>query len=221
MSDLEQAARLALDVLEDLVSTLDDDRAFMTSALSAITALRAALAQQAEPVAIPGAIPMSKVVARSRAMPERADALERARQRLEQAEPVDKALTKTEPPVDKEQAEPAVADRVGYSIGGAKWLHQWSNRDEEETANQWKKGYNAARDLVRIMLDTPQQAEPVAWVGLTDGEAEQTFAKHDCNISTHLAGILARAIEAALKQKNAQQAEPVIEPDDASGNPSY
>ena len=50
MSDLEKAARQALDALEDLVSTLDDDRTFMTSALSAITALRAALAQQAEPV---------------------------------------------------------------------------------------------------------------------------------------------------------------------------
>jgi hypothetical protein len=52
MTALEQAARLALDALDDLVSTLDDDRAFMTSALSAIDALRAAL-QQAEPVAWP------------------------------------------------------------------------------------------------------------------------------------------------------------------------
>jgi hypothetical protein len=44
--------------------------------------------QQAEPVAIPGAIPMAEVAARSRAMPERADALEAARERLKQAEPV-------------------------------------------------------------------------------------------------------------------------------------
>lgn len=43
-------------------------------------------AHQAEPVAIPGAIPMSEVAARSRAMPERADALERARERLRQEE---------------------------------------------------------------------------------------------------------------------------------------
>jgi hypothetical protein len=42
------------------------------------------LKQQAEPVAIPGAIPMAEVAARSRAMPERADALERARERLKQ-----------------------------------------------------------------------------------------------------------------------------------------
>jgi hypothetical protein len=42
------------------------------------------------------------------------------------------------------------------------------------------------------------------WVGLTDEEAQQTFARHNCTISTHLAGILARAIliEAKLKGKN-------------------
>ena len=40
------------------------------------------------------------------------------------------------------------------------------------------------------------------WVGLTDEEAQQTFAKHNCTISTHLAGILARAIEAKLKENN-------------------
>jgi hypothetical protein len=52
----------------------------------------AALAQQAEPVVIPGAVPMSEIAARSRAMPERADALERARERLKQAEPVQALL---------------------------------------------------------------------------------------------------------------------------------
>jgi pyruvate/2-oxoacid:ferredoxin oxidoreductase beta subunit len=40
------------------------------------------------------------------------------------------------------------------------------------------------------------------WVGLTDEEAQKTFAEHNCDISTHLAGILARAIEAKLKEKN-------------------
>ena len=40
------------------------------------------------------------------------------------------------------------------------------------------------------------------WVGLTDEEAQQTFARHNCTISTHLAGILTRAIEAKLKEKN-------------------
>jgi hypothetical protein len=46
---------------------------------------------------------------------------------------------------------------------------------------------------------TPPQR---TWVGLTDEEAQQTFARHNCTISTHLAGILARAIEAKLKDKN-------------------
>jgi len=40
------------------------------------------------------------------------------------------------------------------------------------------------------------------WVGLTDEEAQKTFVEHNCDISTHLAGILARAIKAKLKQKN-------------------
>jgi hypothetical protein len=44
--------------------------------------------QQAKPVAIPGAVPMSEIAARSRSMPERTDALEAARERLKQAEPV-------------------------------------------------------------------------------------------------------------------------------------
>lgn len=40
------------------------------------------------------------------------------------------------------------------------------------------------------------------WVGLTDEEAQKTFARHNCTISTYLAGILARAITAKLKEKN-------------------
>ena len=35
---------------------------------------------------------------------------------------------------------------------------------------------------------------------LTDEEAQETFAKHNCTISADLAGILARAIEAKLKE---------------------
>ena len=46
---------------------------------------------------------------------------------------------------------------------------------------------------------TPQQR---TWVGLTDKEAQETFAKHNCTISADLAGILARAIKAKLKEKN-------------------
>ena len=40
------------------------------------------------------------------------------------------------------------------------------------------------------------------WVGLTDEEAQKTFMEHNCTISADLAGILARAIEAKLKEKN-------------------
>jgi len=48
------------------------------------------------------------------------------------------------------------------------------------------------------LLYPPQRT----WVGLTDEEAQQTFARHNCTISVDLAGILARAIEAKLKEKN-------------------
>ncbi len=40
------------------------------------------------------------------------------------------------------------------------------------------------------------------WQGLTDEEAKKTFEAHNCTISADLAGILARAIEAKLKEKN-------------------
>jgi hypothetical protein len=40
------------------------------------------------------------------------------------------------------------------------------------------------------------------WQGLTDEEAKKTFEAHNCVISADLAGILARAIEAKLKEKN-------------------
>jgi len=55
-----------------------------------------------------------------------------------------------------------------------------------------------AADAIEYLLS---QA-PSHWASLTDGEAQQTFAKHNCTISTDLAGILARAIEAKLKEKN-------------------
>ena len=49
------------------------------------------------------------------------------------------------------------------------------------------------------LYTTPPQRE---WIGLTDEEAQKTFARHNCTISTDLAGILARAIKKALKEKN-------------------
>jgi hypothetical protein len=55
-------------------------------------------------------------------------------------------------------------------------------------------------DLCDVHYWQTQAQRP--WVGLTDEEAQQTFARHNCTISTHLAGILARAIEAKLREKN-------------------
>jgi hypothetical protein len=59
-----------------------------------------------------------------------------------------------------------------------------------------------------------EQAEPVAWVGLTDAEI------YECWPGVESMFKIARAIEAALKEKNAKpvQAEPVA---DDSGNASY
>jgi cytidylate kinase len=54
-----------------------------------------------------------------------------------------------------------------------------------------------AATALRQALETDKQ-----WVGLTDEEAKKTFEEHNCVISADLAGILARAIEAKLKEKN-------------------
>jgi hypothetical protein len=90
MNRLEQAARQALHALKAMQSCVVEMRCGLRICDEAIDQLEAALAQpqQAEPVVIPGAIPMSEIAARSQSMPERAEALERARKRLEQAEPV-------------------------------------------------------------------------------------------------------------------------------------
>lgn len=56
-----------------------------------------------------------------------------------------------------------------------------------------------AADAIEYLLS---QA-PSPWASLTDEEAQQAFKRHNCDISKDLAGILARAIEAALKGKNA------------------
>ena len=50
-------------------------------------------------------------------------------------------------------------------------------------------------NLPKIPLYTKPPQRP--WVGLTDDEAQQVFKRHNCDISKDLAGILARAIEAA------------------------
>ena len=53
-----------------------------------------------------------------------------------------------------------------------------------------------------VPLYTTPPAAQRQWVGLTDEEAKKAFAEHNCDISKDLAGILARAIEAKLKEKN-------------------
>lgn len=62
----------------------------------------------------------------------------------------------------------------------------------------WKSDKPAfGDDWVPLYTTPPPVAEPHKRKPLTDEEAQQIFAKHNCTISTHLAGILARAIEAA------------------------
>jgi len=69
------------------------------------------------------------------------------------------------------------------------------------------KGFYWAKPT-KITAPTIVDVEPLAlytqrtWVGLTDEEAQETFARHNCTISVDLAGILARAVEAKLKEKN-------------------
>jgi len=51
-----------------------------------------------------------------------------------------------------------------------------------------------------LIYTSPPASKP--WVSLTDEEAQKTFHEHNCVISPDLAGILARAIEAKLREKN-------------------
>jgi len=60
---------------------------------------------------------------------------------------------------------------------------------------------DVAQMLIRELGDRLAKLEK-PWVGLTDEEAQETFARHNCTISADLAGILARAIGAKLKKKN-------------------
>ncbi len=68
---------------------------------------------------------------------------------------------------------------------------------EQEPVGIYKVIIDSIRDSSEIVA--PPKRE---WVGLTDEEAQKTFARHNCTISTDLAGILARAITAKLKEKN-------------------
>lgn len=70
------------------------------------------------------------------------------------------------------------------------WIYIGSKRQ-----NIWRC---ALCDEYRI--DDPTQKRE--WQGLTDEEAKRVFNDEHCNISADLAGVLARAIEQALKEKN-------------------
>jgi hypothetical protein len=78
------------------------------------------------------------------------------------------------------------------------WMHKQGNYtephlrqlDNDEIERGWTE---------KPLYTAPPQRE---WVGLTDEEARKTFEAHNCVISADLAGILARAIEAKLREKN-------------------
>ena len=78
--------------------------------------------------------------------------------------------------------------------------------EQEPVAWRWEthNGYAYSEQHYEGENGQPLYTHPPkrTWVGLTDEEAQQTFARHNCTISTHLAGILTRAIEAKLKEKN-------------------
>jgi len=73
---------------------------------------------------------------------------------------------------------------------------------DKEVEDIIRSNMNLQMNLAGIRADFEEKLQRT-WVGLTDEEAQQTFAKHNCTISADLAGILARAIEAKLKEKNA------------------
>ena len=97
----------------------------------------------------------------------------------------------------------------------------WSKEDEPEPVAWYVRFDSGRTDLLTIPITearramwesagkrftvTPLYTAPPQreWQGLTDGEAKKEFEKHNCVISADLAGILSRAIEAKLKEKNA------------------
>jgi len=89
--------------------------------------------------------------------------------------------------------EPAQTEQkpVVFWDGESRFVSQKTKEWDKRTGGTLGFGCDIA------LYTTPPQRKP-----LTDEEAQQTFAKHNCTISTHLAGILARAIEAKLKEKN-------------------
>ena len=74
--------------------------------------------------------------------------------------------------------------------------------DELESCARGDEPFNHfAAPLVRQFIEQAVVL-PKQWVGLTDAEAKKTFEEHNCVISADLAGILARAIQYKLEEKN-------------------
>jgi len=78
--------------------------------------------------------------------------------------------------------------------------------EEDEEFNRIEREAKQRMEAVSATcrITTPEDVRRIIkpWVGLTDEEAKKAFAEHNCEISKDLAGILARAIEAKLKEKN-------------------
>lgn len=140
MTDLEKAATEMLNCVDGMLAHGE-----WYAAQEKADNLRAILTWgepvRAEPVAIPGAIPMAEVAAKSRAMPDRAEALERARERLKQAEPV---------------AEP-----VAWRYKGEPWFDgdRWHDSYKVTTSERVAKFKDKNAQPLTLVRD--KQAEPV------------------------------------------------------------
>jgi len=117
------------------------------------------------------------------------EALEEAHYKIEHKQDVvkrEQAITAIKEALAQPEQEPVV-----FWDGESRFVSQKTKEWDKRTGGTLGFGCDIA------LYTTPPQRKP-----LTDEEAQQTFAKHNCTISTHLAGILARAIEAKLKEKN-------------------
>ena len=150
------------------------------------------------------------------------EALELALEALEEAwyhvgtfQPTEKAidLYNEARTVIKEALAQPEQEPVAHSvIAGAlfdfmAWLTSRKERIVLSSADEASPAVDAIRDFAKmrgLSLDDAkvQDWNTTTWVGLTDEEAKKTFEKHNCTISADLAGILARAITAKLKEKN-------------------
>jgi hypothetical protein len=110
-------------------------------------------------------------------------------------EPIDPEPVYTHPALKQQQAEPVQAEPMGGEVERLMCVLKIQDA------------------TIKALSAAPQQAEPVAWVGLTDKDRLDIYGQ----ASTDEVDFYARAIESALREKNAKQAHPVAD----SGNPSF